>query len=344
MMALDAARGLAVIGMIAVNTGPRGDNGLLEMLYRVPYGRASLLFVLLGGIGISLMTRRARERQTPLPWGSLLWRCLLLLLGGLALQELDHDVAVILQIYGLLILLAIPLLKSSKRTLLLVMGLSALLGPVLWIATQPQIDGRVYRGPVSASEPPGEMLVGIVLTGPYPLLVWIAPFVLGVWLGRQQLTEPRVSTRLMIWGVSSAVGARLVSVLLVGVFGEPTSHIVWQRLFSAVAHSQMPLWLISGTGSAVFVLGVCLKIQTWSRSVWSPLIFLGQLALTAYVGHLVILAFVVRPGPETLGQGMIATTGTVAVLMVFAWLWRKRFTRGPLEMVLRAPKLQRRSR
>lgn len=67
MVALDAARGLAVIGMIAVNTGPRGDDELLEMIYRIPYGRASLLFVLLGGIGLSLMTRRSRLQRTPLP-------------------------------------------------------------------------------------------------------------------------------------------------------------------------------------------------------------------------------------------------------------------------------------
>lgn len=65
MVALDAARGLAVIGMIAINTGPRGDDELLEMLYRIPYGRASLLFVLLGGIGLSLMTRRSRLQGAP---------------------------------------------------------------------------------------------------------------------------------------------------------------------------------------------------------------------------------------------------------------------------------------
>lgn len=36
MVALDAARGLAVIGMIAVNTDPRGDDELLEMLSAFP--------------------------------------------------------------------------------------------------------------------------------------------------------------------------------------------------------------------------------------------------------------------------------------------------------------------
>lgn len=73
----------------------------------------------------------------------------------------------------------------------------------------------------------------------------------------------------------------------------------------------------------------------------TPLIYLGQLALTAYVGHLLILALIVRPGPDTLAQGVLATAGTVLVLMVFASLWRVRFNRGPLEVLLRAPKLRR---
>lgn len=344
MLALDAARGLAVIGMIVINTGPRGDNDLLEMIYRIPYGRASLLFVLLGGIGVSLMTRRSRGRDTPLPWGALLWRCVLLLLGGLALQELAHDVSVILQIYALLIVFSLPLLRASDRALLLTTGISAVIGPLVWIAVQAQTDGRFDRNPVSAADPPWEVFTGIVLTGPYPLIVWAAPFVFGIWLGRMTLTDSRISTRLIIWGAVAAVGARLLSVLVVSVFGEPTGHLDWQRLFSAVAHSQMPLWLIGGTGSAVFVLGVCLKIQAWSHPLVSPLIFVGQLALTAYVGHLLILAFLVRPGPDTLVQGMIASTWTVAALMAFAWFWRQGFSRGPLEVLLRAPKLSRRPR
>ena len=106
----------------------------------------------------------------------------------------------------------------------------------------------------------------------------------------------------------------------------------------------MPLWLISGTGSAIFVLGVCLKIHAWTRPGVAPLIFLGQLALTAYIGHLLILAFIVRPGPDTLTQGVLATASTVAELMLFAWLWLQRFSSGPFEALLRAPNLRRTTR
>ena len=210
VVALDAARGLAVIGMIAVNTGPRGDDELLEMIYRIPYGRASLLFVLLGGIGLSLMTRRSRLQRTPLPWVSLVWRCALLLLGGLALQELGHDVAVILQIYALLILFSLPLLRTTGGSLLLVAATSALIGPLLWIMGQLYTDGEFDRDPVAVSDSPWEIFTGIVVTGPYPLIVWGAPFVFGIWLGRQKLSDSRISTRLIIWGAAAAVAAHLI--------------------------------------------------------------------------------------------------------------------------------------
>nr|WP_255546456.1 MULTISPECIES: DUF418 domain-containing protein [unclassified Nesterenkonia] len=266
------------------------------------------------------------------------------MLGGLALQSLDHGVSVILQIYALLILFSLPLLRASGRSLLVVSGLSAVAGPPLWILVQAQTDGGFDRDPISATDQIGEILTGIVITGPYPLIVWAAPFVFGLWLGRQKLTETRLSTRLILWGAAAAVGARLLSPVLVAMFGEPTSHLDWQRLFSAVAHSQMPLWLISGTGSAVFALGVCLKIHAWTRPGVAPLIFLGQLALTAYIGHLLILALIVRPGPDTLAQGVLATASTVAALALFAWLWRQRFSRGPFEALLRAPNPRRTTR
>src|SRR5699024_2484544 len=68
---LDAARAIAIIGMLAVNIGPRkepGETQLAVPLYHVPYGRSSLLVLLLAGIGMSLMTERCREPAGPMPW------------------------------------------------------------------------------------------------------------------------------------------------------------------------------------------------------------------------------------------------------------------------------------
>lgn len=338
--ALDAARGLAVLGMIAVNVGPRGGSSLVEMLYRLPYGRASLLFVLLGGVGFTLLTRKTwQQRQTP-PWRMILWRAGVLLVMGLLLQQLDHEVSVILTTYAALFFLALTVVRARGRLLLLLVALSLGLGSLSWVLIHEYTDNGIDQGPVTVTEAPWEIVTSILLTGSYPAVIWAAPFFFGMWLGRQTLTAPTVSTRLIWWGAAAAVGTRLVSWLLIAVFGEPTSHLMWQRFVSDVAHSEMPLWLVGSTGAATFVLGLCLKVREWNKWWLKPLVELGRVALTVYVIHLVALALVVRPGPDTLLEGATTTVLLGSALIIFAVVWLRRFNKGPLETILRVPRLQ----
>lgn len=340
LAALDAARGLAVAGMIIVNVGPRGGDSVAEVLYRLPYGRASLLFMLLGGIGFCLLTRRARSGETRIPAGATLWRASVLFVGGLALQALDHGVSVILVTYAVLFTAALPLTRAPASALLVIAGLSASLGPIVWITVQRNADRAFARDPLSVTDSPGELLLGIFLTGPYPVVVWAAPFLVGMWLGRRDLTSRSLSTRLIVWGALAAFAARTISFALINFLGEPTSHQGWQRLISSVAHSQMPLWLIESTGAAVVILGVCLKIRTCDHVWLQPLVKLGRLAFTSYVGHLIILAFVVRPGPASLAEGLLVSGLVIALLMTLSFLWLRFATHGPLEVLLRPPQLR----
>lgn len=110
----------------------------------------------------------------------------------------------------------------------------------------------------------------------------------------------------------------------------------FDRLISGVGHSQMPLWLISGTGSALFVIGVIFLLSP-HLGRWSyPLASLGRLSLTVYVAHLLVLAFFVRPGPDTSEQGLLVTAIIGIVSIASASLWCTRFRRGPLEALLHA--------
>lgn len=335
--ALDAARGLAILGMIVVNVGPRNGASIAEVIYRAPYGRASLLFVLLGGIGFALLTRKARQQEAGLPWVTLLWRAGLLLAAGLLLQELDHGIRVILTIYAALFLIGLPLARVRGKLLLLLTGLSLGLGPVVLILLQQHTDKGLAREPVTAADPPWEIVTGILLTGPYPAVVWAAPFLFGMWLGRQDLSDPLVSTRLIVWGAGAALGARAISLGLIWFFGEPSSHLEWLRLVSDVAHSEMPLWVLGSTGAATFVLGLCLKVRDWSRPGAKQLATLGRIALTAYTAHLLIIGLLVRPGPETLIAGLLVSAALGAGLILLAHLWLYAFSRGPFEYLLQLP-------
>lgn len=344
VVGLDVARSLAIIGMIAVNVGPRGAEGFLGWVYDVPLGRASLLFIVLAGVGMSIMTRKSRKSRksresdgVPVPWGTVLWRASLLLVGGLALQLLDHGVSVVLPLYGLLFVACLPLLRAPTWLLAALSGTSLVFGPLFWLAVRFGSDAFEVTDP-GLLDPPGQILIGILFTGSYPAVVWAAPFLLGMVLGRLDLHSPTLHRQLVTWGAVSAVGGFLLSRLLILLFGAPGRTVDWGRLVSATGHSQMPLWLISSAGAGLFVLGLCLLGERFLARRLTALAATGRLSLTVYVGHLLALAVIVRPGPSSLTGGIITTVALSAAAIVFAWLWTRRFRTGPLEVLLRLPR------
>jgi uncharacterized membrane protein YeiB len=334
---LDIARALAIIGMMMVHIGPTAAEGVPGRIYALPHGRASLLFVLVAGVGVSLLagsptTTPGRFRST------LLWRAMLLLPVGLALQRLDHGAAVILQTYALLFVIAVVAESWPDRWLLTAAGAVAVLGPGLFLWGTIRSPGTYDRGPVAWGDPLGEMVHELLLSGPYPLVVWSAPLLLGMWLGRRDLRSRAVHLRLVTVGVAVSVGTIAISAVAVATFagiGAPE----WVQLAASVTpHSQMPLWLLNGVGSAAAVLGASLLLTGTAARMARPLAAAGQLALTVYVGHLVVLHLF--PDRAT-AEGVAAATWRVlvatAVMLVFAWAWRAVFPRGPLEALLRLP-------
>jgi uncharacterized membrane protein YeiB len=335
---LDAARAVAIVGMIAINVGPRGAPGVAGFLYDLPLGRASVLFVVLAGVGMSFLTRSARRPGGTLPWRTILWRSALLLGGGLALQELGHQVSVILTVYGVLFLLSLPLLRAPTVVLSGLAGTLLVAGPVVWLLAQMASDTEFqFADPDLSVDVPG-LLHRIFLSGPYPVLVWCVPFLVGLVLGRARLEDRRLQRQLVLWGSVAAVGAYGLSRVLILLFGQPGDGIGWDRLLSAVGHSQMPLWLVSSTGSALVAIGGLLWAGDFVDRRLGLLVSAGRLSLTIYVAHLVILAALVRPEPHTLAGGYAVTAVLSAVLILLAHLWVRWRPVGPLEQVMRLPR------
>lgn len=338
---IDIARALAIVGMLAVHIGPTDGPGLGGWLYASSHGRASILFILVAGVGVTLLTgsagsSRARPRLT------LAWRAVLLLPLGLALQELDHGVHVILQNYALLFALAMLAGWLGDRWLIALAIISASLGPLVYLWGRSHDPDVFDRSSTSVTDAPGEIVHGLVLSGPYPLIIWVAPFLLGIWLGRRDLRSTRSRAWLVVAGAATTVAAALTSHLLGRVLGATASPGEPGRLAAAEPHSQMPLWLIGATGSAVLLLGLSLLLADAApRASW-PLVATGQLAVTAYVAHLIAL----HAAPELLtsdqvGQATILVVAFTASILVAATLWRRDHARGPLELALRPPLLDR---
>ena len=334
---IDLARALAILGMLAVHIGPTDVEGLAGTLYALPHGRAAILFGLVAGVGVSLLvasrTTSGLEARV-----KLLWRAAILLPLGLWLQSLDHNVFVILQDYALLFLLAIAVIGLGDRWLLVLSGLSATLGSLGYLWGLIAAPDAFERRAVEWGEPAAELVHRLVLSGPYPLITWLAPFLLGMWIGRRDLRDPRVWWRLGLLGGVVAVGARLASMVLQGWVGEPMDPVGWDQIVSDDPHSQMPLWVIGSTGSAVFALGLCLIVaDAFRRMVW-PLVAVGQLAFTVYVGHLLVLhPWWEELTGDTVGEAVGLVLAFTVVAAAFSVAWRALLPRGPLELVLHLP-------
>lgn len=291
---LDAARALAIFGMVIVNVDVTADpQGIEEIVVRLLHGRAAILFIVLAGIGFTFLARSATRISGSL-WPTVLWRSCLLLVLGLSLQLLPAAVNVILGLYAVLFLIAGLVVRLSSRWLLMGAVTSLVLGPVVYI-----LLNRSTGHPMDAAslgQSPVEVAASMLLAGPYPLIVWIAPFLFGMWIGRLDLRSPGVQRRMLCWGLAVAGAAILLSRALIWGLGAPDAEeIGFDHLMLSTGHSEMPLWLISATGSAAAVAGLMLILTPLLGVLAHPLVITGQLALTNYTLHLIAIAVMVRP-------------------------------------------------
>lgn len=338
---LDAARALAIFGMVIVNVGAPADlQGLENLVVSVTQGRAAILFIVLAGIGFTFLARSTTSRGAAL-WPSVLWRTGLLLTLGLGLQLLPVGVNVILTLYGGLFLMALITVKWSNTWLLIGATVSLVAGPLVYLLLSTTTD--LSTDPAQWGQNPVEIGASVMFTGPYPLIVWAAPFMFGMWLGRLDLRARTTQLRLIAYGAIVAGSGTLISRGLIWILGEPDRGVLGlDHLILSSGHSEMPLWLISAAGSSALIIGLMLILIPKLGALSRPLTATGQLALTCYSLHLVAIAVFVRPEASDPNQSVLVSLSIIAVLVVFSTAWRAVAARGPLESLLRLPSLRRR--
>ncbi|MDI3330056.1 MAG: heparan-alpha-glucosaminide N-acetyltransferase domain-containing protein [Micrococcus sp.] len=230
---VDAARGIALLGMIATHlmllVSPDGtEPTAVGLLFA---GKASALFATLAGVGLALLTGGAGARRAPHQQARLGWdrrqvavRAVLLFAVGLACGFLDMNVAVILAHYALLFAAAVPFLHLGARALAGWAAAWLLLSPVaaslLAAAMQSAVGAaayvenwRLWHNPtlVDLVAHPGLLAWDLLFTGYYPVLQWLGYVLFGLFLGRLRLDRTRVSAALAIGGAVLAAAAFLVS-------------------------------------------------------------------------------------------------------------------------------------
>jgi len=350
LVGVDAARGVALLGMFAVHLLPGVDaDGTITWTDELARGRSSAAFALLAGVALSL----AHGRRRPLhgrAWlaasAGLLVRCALIGLLGLVLGSQGSGLAVILTYYALLFAFAAPLLGLGARALAGVAVAVAVLVPIGSHGVRADLAPKRGPSPVLADlGEPTVLLSELALTGYYPVLAWVAYLAAGMAVGRLALDERRVAAGLAVGGAGLAFAAVVVSVALTNVAGDALPDGATQVIHSgttppttawwlviAEPHSSTPLDLAHTIGTALAVLGALLLLAPLAGRVLQPLAWMGGMTLTLYTLH--VLAVAAEIGPADPGRLWVVHAVAAAVL---ATAWRLSSPRGPLEQLVSWP-------
>jgi len=335
---IDAARGVALIGLLSVHLLPAHDPGTQESTWSSLFfsGDAAALFVLLAGVGLALDAggRFPHEgRWLAADRAGVAVRAVLIAVVGLgagALVPEDAPGDNLLMCYGVILLLALPFLRLSAPVLFLGAAVLWIEGPLLMQSLTDVVG-----------EPAGTV-AQVLLTGAHPALPSMTYLLVGLGLGRLRLRDTGIQLRLL------AVGAGLVAFALttssfvlhpLGGYGSlpGTGGMSRHELGEALVWGTDPwptdssAWPAAAArlGAGLLVLGsLLLASGKWGAGLrW--LSAMGAMTLTLYTAHLVALSFAV---PDDLPW--IRFTVHLGTAALFALAWHRTLGQGPLERVV----------
>ncbi|WP_145982644.1 MULTISPECIES: DUF418 domain-containing protein [unclassified Pseudonocardia] len=371
---VDAARGLAVLGMIVAHVAAAEATSTLWTLVN---GRAAVLFGVLGGVSLALMARSALRSGDPRDRAALRRRVAvragLLIVLGVVLAAVSTGPMVILAVYGVEFLLVLPLLFAGARTLTATASVWAVAGPLLSFALRSVLPGpttadggTILGGVLQASDlTSGAGLVRAVdvllLSGAYPVLTWMPFLLLGMAIGRLDLRA--AAGRLLAGGLVGATIGYGGSWLAVDVLGgrqallgsvapvadrlgmppEAALEILGSSSYGTVA-TTTPAWLLvaaphSGSpfdvvGAAGVAVAVLGLCLLVARAVPALLVPLAATGSLALTVYAGHIVVLTLAGGAPETSPWAVTAVFCAIAVLFAAGWRGLAGRGPLEQVV----------
>ncbi|HET9539817.1 MAG TPA: DUF418 domain-containing protein [Candidatus Limnocylindria bacterium] len=201
LLGVDVARAVAQLGMlIAHYSYLDGTGGDLRVVTRFVGGKAMPLFVFLGGLGFTMLTRRAAH-----PVAQVVARSLVLFVLGLLLVEHAAYLAVILQFYALFFVLALLVRHLRVRWLLVLAGVVMVVGAWSWLhLARDRVRYGGWQGWATVTDP-RPLGIDLAVSGSYPVLPTFAFFLVGMAVGRLALGRRSVQLRLAAGGLLLAL-------------------------------------------------------------------------------------------------------------------------------------------
>ncbi len=343
---LDVARAFALLGMMLVNyklVFEVQDTYWLYGFMSLLEGRAVAVFIVLAGIGLGLMTRQARTSSDASlkkkVRRQIVIRAMFLWVLGLILWSVYEWSADILHYYGAYMLLVIPLLclppKKLDWLIVFILGISTFLQVRFNYLSGWEIESLSYVDFYTVKG----FLRNLFFNGFHPIFPWFGFMLLGLRLSQMDLSSVQERRKLLKVSFGVALLIELISAGLIAVSGNN------EWIIYLVDTKPMPANLFYMIGASAWAIGfiilVLMLVDQWKPDAFltTALMKTGQMALTHYVGHsalvLTIASVMGLIKEQTAVFVLLLSFGTYALMVAFSYLWSKRFSRGPIESIMR---------
>jgi non-ribosomal peptide synthetase-like protein len=322
--ALDLARALAVLGMIALHFVPGEAIALLA-------GKPAALFALLAGMSWAHQAQTQRGA-----WFAR--RALALGAAGLAfwLAVWPTDVLAPLA-------LMLPIVAALAGHPARALGLAGALLALAPLATAAfghyvDVDCRDDGSHAATSTFGWVTLRYFVFDGSYPLLPWLALPLLGAAMVAGRYRDPARSARWFAIALPLALALHACGLVADRAWEELGE--LWPFVGATWQPTSIPFALQIGAYAVAAVAGLSRWRARRGLPAWTaPLVAFGRLSLTHYVAHIALVFAPLRafwPDEDwPLAVGLAAALGYVALALPLSVAWLGRCARGPLEAVLR---------
>ncbi len=350
ILGYDFARAFAIFGMVVVNfkivMGATSGSKWLISAASLLEGRAAAVFVVLAGVGISLMTASARaEFASSLMTKhrvSLLKRSLLLVVVGLSYSPIWP--ADILHFYGFYIAMAVLLLSVKDQWLIATAIFLNIAFVCLFVVLDYEAGWDWTTLHYSGFWTPTGMVRHIFFNGFHPVIPWASFLLVGMWLGRQDMSNDRLRRQIMlsslvIWVATEFLSDKAVVYFSETVTGLPPGDIA--ALAGTGPMPPMPQYILAAGSAAIFFISLCISLTSkFAESRWVDVFCkTGKMSLTFYVAHVVIgmgfLEIIGRLENQTIGFTLLSALLFNVLCMAFASFWMLNHKTGPLEWVFR---------
>jgi uncharacterized protein len=350
IIGFDLARAYAIFGMFIVNFnfcfGDLRDQSDFGRFLSIFPGNSTAIFIILAGMGVSLMTNRAEYsiiEKAKLKSIILKRSWFLVGMGLLLYSWWPGD---ILHFYGGYMHVAAFLLFVPKRTYLWVAAASILIFHLLLNIIPIDTSWNFETFQYADFWTPIGFLRNTLYNGWNSLFPWISYFVLGMWLGRLDWQNKKIQINTFGLGITILVIFETLRFFVKqGAFNDYWSYYIMSEYFPAY----IPFMAITA-GFALMVIPICIVIgeRFSSNKIILWLSKTGQMTLSHYIIHITLgmLIFALITGKHYTGFLEDEMPTSPLNILVFAslffllsvWfsvIWSKKFKNGPVETLMR---------